>query len=151
VTTRVSIDPNVRVRANGTYAGLEDVSGPLAVGDAVEVYELEANIVGSGRVTEIDLEKQLVYLSVDWASLREAEPREGVDSGTDLVVAFPDRVFAWTAQVQLAMPGGEVALTTGLNLLAGWDVRQPGVYRASAEDFVRSPTQLIEPKVVATR
>src|SRR5262249_40094652 len=95
VTTRVAIDPNIRVRGNGTFAGLEDVSGPLVLGDTVEVYESEANIVGSGTVTEIDLDKQLVYLSVDWASLRDAEPQgEGEWSGTDFVIDLIGQVEA---------------------------------------------------------
>ncbi|MFJ3618004.1 hypothetical protein ACIPSH_07585 [Streptomyces iakyrus] len=67
--TRIEIDPNVRVRGNGTRAGFEDVSGPLAVNMKVEVYEPESELVGPARVTEIDTEKQLVYLSVDWARL----------------------------------------------------------------------------------
>jgi hypothetical protein len=69
--TRVAIDPNVRVRGNGTYVGFEDVSGPLVVGDQVEVYEVETSLTGLGRVTEIDSEKELVYLSVDWSSLSD--------------------------------------------------------------------------------
>jgi hypothetical protein len=67
--TRVAIDPNIRVRGNATYVGFEDVSGPIAVNDAVEVYEPESGVAGEGRITEIDGEKELVYLSVDWASL----------------------------------------------------------------------------------
>lgn len=67
--TRIVIDPNVRVRGNGTYAGFEDVDGPIAVGEDVQVYEHESGLVGKGRVTEIDRERELVYLSVDWPSL----------------------------------------------------------------------------------
>ena len=33
----VEIDPNVRVRGNGTYAGLEDVIGPIKIGGEVTV------------------------------------------------------------------------------------------------------------------
>ena len=69
--TRIEIDPNIRVRGNGTFAGFEEVDGPLGVGLPVEVYEPEADIIGTGRITEIDVEKRLVYLSVDWASLRD--------------------------------------------------------------------------------
>lgn len=67
--TRIEIDPNVRVRGNGTRAGFEDVSGPLAVNMKVEVYEPESELVGPARVTEIDTLKQLVFLSVEWAKL----------------------------------------------------------------------------------
>lgn len=73
--TRVTIDPNVRVRGNDTYAGFEDVDGPIAVGEAVEVHEAESGLTGHGRVTEIDAERQLVYLSVDWPSLGDEVPR----------------------------------------------------------------------------
>lgn len=69
--TRITIDPNVRVRGNDTYAGFEDVDGPIAVGETVEVHEAESGLTGSGRVTDIDAERQLVYLSVDWPSLTE--------------------------------------------------------------------------------
>lgn len=72
--TRVAIDPNVRVRGNGTYAGFEDVDGPMAVGDDVQVYEPESGLVGEGRVTEIDRDRELIYLSVDWSTLTDEEP-----------------------------------------------------------------------------
>lgn len=69
--TRVAIDPNIRIRGNSTYAGFEDVDGPIAVGEMVEVIESESGLVGQGKVTEIDGERKLVYLSVDWASLTD--------------------------------------------------------------------------------
>jgi hypothetical protein len=75
--TRIAIDPNVRVRGNATYAGFEDVEGPMAVGEQVEVYEAESGLTGEGRVTEIDAERKLVYLSVDWSSLKDAESGNG--------------------------------------------------------------------------
>jgi hypothetical protein len=89
VTTTIMIDPNVRVRGNGTYAGLEDVRGNIAVGVEVEVFEPESDLVGQGRVTEIDVERRLVYLSVDWSSLRTRamvavapawDPQQGIDA-----------------------------------------------------------------------
>ena len=67
----MTIDPNVRVRGNGTYAGFEDVNGPMAVGEPVEVHEPESGLVGVGRITEIDGTRKLVYLSVDWSSLTD--------------------------------------------------------------------------------
>lgn len=70
VKTRIAIDPNIRVRGTGTYAGFEDADGPLAVGDVVEVFEPESDLVGKGSVTDVDAERELVYLSVEWASLR---------------------------------------------------------------------------------
>ena len=71
MTSRVKVDLNVRVRGNQTYSGLEDAEGPLAVGQRVEVHEPESGLVGDGQITEIDTVSQLVYLNVDWASLRE--------------------------------------------------------------------------------
>jgi hypothetical protein len=70
--TRVEIDLNVRVRGNDTFVGFEDLSGPVAVGELVEVYESESGVAGEGRITEIDGDRELVYLSVDWTSLSEA-------------------------------------------------------------------------------
>jgi hypothetical protein len=71
----VQIDPNIRVRGQLTFAGLEDVTGPLAVGQTVEVIEPESDLIGTGRVVEIDPARSLVYLGVDWSSL---QPRAAV-------------------------------------------------------------------------
>lgn len=76
--TRVQIDLNVRVRGNGTFAGLDDASGPVAVGDVVEVYESESGLAGEGTVTEIDGDRELIFLSLDWAALKVAP----ADAGT---------------------------------------------------------------------
>lgn len=73
--TRIAIDPNVRVRGNGTYASFDDVTGAIAVNEPVQVYEPESGLTGEGRVTDIDPERELVYLSVDWASLKEETPQ----------------------------------------------------------------------------
>ena len=70
--TRVEIDPNVRVRGNQTRSGFKYVHGPIGIGDEVEVFESEAGIKGVGTVTDIDYAKELVYLAVDWASLKPA-------------------------------------------------------------------------------
>jgi hypothetical protein len=69
MSTRIEIDPNMRVRHNWTVTGIEDAHGPIAVGDEVEVFESEADLRGRGRVEEINLEHGLVYLSVDWRGL----------------------------------------------------------------------------------
>lgn len=68
---RVEIDLNNRVRGNWTVAGLEDADVPVRVGDDVEVFEPESGVVGTGRVEDIDSDKRLLYLSVDWSTLRE--------------------------------------------------------------------------------
>lgn len=72
--TRIAIDPNVRLKGNETYAGFEDVQDVQDVpdvGDEVEVWEPESRVVGFGRVTAIDNDRRLIYLTVDWASLSE--------------------------------------------------------------------------------
>lgn len=83
-TTRIAIDPNVRVRGNGTYAGFEDVDGPIAIEESVEVYEPESGLTGKGKVTEIDAERKLVYLSVDWSSLTIDEPPPSSQQSSDV-------------------------------------------------------------------
>ena len=73
--TRIEIDPNVRVRGNQTYSGFEDlVNGGLPrIGDTVAVIETESSLSGEGVVTDVDMSARLIYLSVDWSSLRLAE------------------------------------------------------------------------------
>ncbi|MFE9685795.1 hypothetical protein [Streptomyces sp. NPDC006285] len=104
--TRIEIDPNVRVRGNGTRAGFEDVSGPLAVNMDVEVYEPESELVGPARVTEIDTGKQLVFLSVDWANL-EFRPGAGAPAADEEdslaeVRSLPTLALAHLASVRVA-------------------------------------------------
>lgn len=75
MTVRVRIDPNVRVRGNMTYADVDDdvFGGDARIGHEVEVFEEEAGIVGRGRICEIDRQTNLVYLWVNWASLKEVD------------------------------------------------------------------------------
>jgi hypothetical protein len=72
---RVAIDPNVRVRGNQTYAGFEDIQGTVVAGSHVEVYEPESGLTGPAEVTDVDHERRLVYLAVDWGQLREQPTR----------------------------------------------------------------------------
>lgn len=76
--TRIEIDPNVRVRGNQTMTGMQYVHGPIVIGQQVEVFESEAEIIGDGWVADIDEKKQLVYLRVVWSSLRDKEKQDGV-------------------------------------------------------------------------
>lgn len=71
MNTRIALDLNVRVRGNQTYAGFEDVEGAFipTVGEAVEVYERESGISGKAEVTEVDEDRKLVFLLIDWALL----------------------------------------------------------------------------------
>jgi hypothetical protein len=68
---RVKIDLNIRVRRNWTFVGIEDVDGSIEVGQVVEVFESESGVVGVGQIQEIDVERQIVYLSVEWGSLKQ--------------------------------------------------------------------------------
>lgn len=69
---RIEIDLNVRTRNNETYAGIEDAdTNDPNVGDEVYVVQSEDEIIGDATITRIDLEKDLVYLAVDWTSLRD--------------------------------------------------------------------------------
>lgn len=96
--TRVEIDLNVRVRGNWTFTGLEDADGPVEVGDIVQVFEPESGLEGHGRVEEVDEARQLIYLSVDWASVRE--PDDGALSPKG-AAAF--RIFiCWTKKPAVA-------------------------------------------------
>jgi len=74
MTTYVEIDPNVRVRDNWTFTREEWVLGPITVGANVRVVESEIGLIGNGRIEEYDEEQGLVYLSVDWESLRLGSP-----------------------------------------------------------------------------
>jgi len=70
--TRVAIDLNVRVRGDQTYAGFEDVEGDMPFqGARVEVYERESGVFGKAEVIEIDSDRQLIFLRVNWAALVE--------------------------------------------------------------------------------
>ncbi|MHC1561997.1 hypothetical protein ACR9E3_23800 [Actinomycetospora sp. C-140] len=50
------------------------------------MYEQESGLSGAGRVTEIDVEKGLVYVAVDWASLQlpvdEHKDKRNVDDSS---------------------------------------------------------------------
>jgi hypothetical protein len=65
----IAIDLNVRIGRDGTYSGFEDADGPLVVGEPVTVIEPESGISGQGRVTHLDADRRLVFLTVDWRGL----------------------------------------------------------------------------------
>jgi hypothetical protein len=74
--TRITIDMNKRVRGDQTVSGFEDVVGPMQVNSDVTVSERESSLVGTATITEVDISNQLVYLRVDWNSLRPEGPFE---------------------------------------------------------------------------
>jgi hypothetical protein len=82
MTVEIVIDPNVRVEGQRTYAGFEDIIGgfiyDLRVGDQVTVMEEESDVVGAATIYEIDVDRQLVYLTVEWESLHQRTLAERV-------------------------------------------------------------------------
>ena len=82
---RVPIDLNDRTRDALTRARLEDVTGAVTIGARITAYEPEDGVAADARVVEIDEEKQLVVLAVDWSTLRD----DGVARGTPMAVAKP--------------------------------------------------------------
>lgn len=81
--TQIEIDPNVRLGGTRTFAGFEHVRGAdgfkLSVGETVEVIETESHLSGEGTVESIDVERRLVYLSVEWATLVHTDPTEAAE------------------------------------------------------------------------
>lgn len=80
MTVRIVIDPNVRVRGNKTYAGFEDVltrtrmttaDRPVQPGDKVLAVEPESSIVTDATVVDVDYERKIIYLAVDWQGWRD--------------------------------------------------------------------------------
>ncbi|MDP9075349.1 MAG: hypothetical protein M3N98_14540 [Actinomycetota bacterium] len=71
MTAVVTIDPTVRVRGDGTCVSFDRVIGPMDIGTDAMVIDPVSGHVGDGQITDVDQEAQLVYLTVDWDSLRE--------------------------------------------------------------------------------
>jgi hypothetical protein len=78
MSIEIVIDPNVRVEGNRTYAGFEDVLGgfvsDLHPGDHVTVVEEESDVVGDATIYSVDIGTQLIYLTVEWKTLRRRSP-----------------------------------------------------------------------------
>jgi hypothetical protein len=78
MSMEIVIDPNVRVEGNRTYAGFEDVLGgfvsDLHPGGHVTVVEEESDVVGDATVYSVDIGRQLIYLTVQWQTLRPRSP-----------------------------------------------------------------------------
>jgi hypothetical protein len=71
---RIVIDPNVRVENNWTYAGFEDVFGEadqLRPGDWVTLMGAETDQIWDGKVVDLDFERRIITLAVDWSSNRQ--------------------------------------------------------------------------------
>lgn len=90
MSIEIIIDPNVRTEGNRTYGGFEDVRGgfvdDLSPGDQVTVVEEESDVIGEATVYQINPERRLVYLVVNWSSLRP-RPRVVIDVSVPLVRA----------------------------------------------------------------
>jgi len=67
VSLSFTIDPNVRVRGDQTYADISDAHGVMpGIGERVEAREPESGTTWPAVVTTVDLPKGLVYLLVAW-------------------------------------------------------------------------------------
>src|SRR3954470_4192782 len=80
---RVRIDPNIRVRGGQTFAAPGDYETPIAIGQRVRVYEEESGLEGDAVVTDFDEDKQLLYLKVDWPSLKPADEIDTTEDEID--------------------------------------------------------------------
>jgi hypothetical protein len=74
IPTIIQIDLNVRVNGNQTYAGFENIiqgslPSPYLGYQFVTVTEIESGLTGPGIVTEMDYDKKIIYLDVDWKQL----------------------------------------------------------------------------------
>lgn len=113
--TSFVIDPNVRVRGNLTYAGIEDADRELTAADAglyVEVREPEAGLFGKAQIVEVDPVRGLVYLDVAWDQLRPATS-EPANVGARLTVAPATSVLLGSPTIEPARQE-RVAVITGL-------------------------------------
>ena len=102
--TEIMIDPNVRVEGDLTFSGFEDVRGAMpTVGQRVLVREPESNLVASGTVARVDSDDSLIYIRVEWGSLRPD------------VLQTPDQLRQWVSSlVQLAAAAGPTWATSQL-------------------------------------
>lgn len=58
-------------------AGWEDIEGPHPeIGDSIDIYDPNIGIYGTAEVVKEDIEKQLIYMKVDWFRLRGEEENE---------------------------------------------------------------------------
>ena len=81
--TRIIIDLNVRLTANLTFAGYEDIIGPVPqVGDAVEAWEQEGNICAPAVVVVTKPEIGLIYLAVAWREFQDCPHTQQSSSPT---------------------------------------------------------------------
>jgi hypothetical protein len=70
--TRVTIDLNVRLAHNLTFAGYEDIHGAVPeVGECVWAWEEESNLYARAIVVEIKPEIGLIYLAVAWGEFHQ--------------------------------------------------------------------------------
>jgi len=68
---RIQIDLNSRSRDGLVRARLSRVSGAVAVGSRVIVFEPEDSVAALGHVRRIDPESGFLYIDVDWSTLND--------------------------------------------------------------------------------
>lgn len=76
VTVRILIDPNVRVMGNQTFSVVpEDADGPVATGDQVLAVWEGTGVTAPATVTDVDEDRHLVYLKVNWGAFGAGEAK----------------------------------------------------------------------------
>ena len=87
MTARIAIDLNVRIGADLTYSGFEDITGAAAEdlprGTPVEVHEAESGACGPAVVAGRDFARKLIYVKVEWRQMRPASMLEPVTFSGD--------------------------------------------------------------------
>jgi len=120
MTAQVMIDLNVRVRGTQTFVGFEDVTGAISVGHLVEVVEPESDVRGPAVVTEIDVDRRLVYLAVEWANLRVRAGRTGTAKESETQHLGSDLHAQFLAIVEQAHPIASTFSSAKTNTTTEW-------------------------------
>lgn len=94
---RVPIDLNRRARG-GLSPARVTASRLFHLGEQVQVYEPEDEVVADGVVAEIDHERSTIYVAVDWSTLRDDASR------TATAAEFESIVRSLTHRVSISRP-----------------------------------------------
>lgn len=68
---QIRIDLNDRDKRGFVPANISDAIGPLEVGEPAIVYEPDDSVWLSAEIREIDAERGIVWLDVDWSDMHD--------------------------------------------------------------------------------
>lgn len=77
--TRVEIDPNVRSAEGWVRTPLRYVTGRVTPGQPVRAFESEDGIAYDGVVRGIDSVRAVVFIEIDWSSLKDDDPSTHIE------------------------------------------------------------------------